>query len=73
MSRNASHNHRRKTIRQFKKKFGSKWLPQFQDHCDQIAKAQDGPCLGTLADLISPHASVGELATAYPVSAVVSP
>ena len=70
MARNASHNHRRKTIRQFKKKFGSAWFAKFQEHCDSIRKERQGPFLGTLQDLISPK---GELTMALPVCAVVSP
>lgn len=66
-----SHNHRRKTIRQFKRKFGKGWLPKFQDHCAAIRKANEGPLLGTLADLISPV--TGGLAGGVTVSSPVSP
>lgn len=66
-----SHNHRRKTVRQFKKKHGKQWLPKFREHADAIRKAQDGPFIGTLADLISP--TLGELAAPDPVAGAVSP
>lgn len=66
-----SHNHRRKTIRQFKKKHGNRWLPKFQEHCAAIRKANEGPLLGSLADLISP--SVGGLAAGSPGLPAVSP
>jgi hypothetical protein len=60
-----SHNHRRKTIRQFKKKYGAKWRNFFIEHCAAIRRANEGPCLGTLADLSFLNSpSIGGLAGA---------
>jgi len=69
-----SHNHRRKTIRQFKKKFGNGWQPQFRRHADAITAANMGPMIGTLADIIDAQkiSPVGGLAEAA-VDASVSP
>jgi hypothetical protein len=68
-----SHNHRRKTIRQMKKKYGSKWQPHFRAHADAITRANDGPLIGTLADIIdaqkiSPDGGLAEVAVAASVS-----
>lgn len=50
-----SHNHRRKTIRQFKKKYGPKrWLSFFLIHSHDIRRANEGPLIGSVADLVSP-------------------
>lgn len=64
-----SHNHRRKTIRQFKKKYGGKWHNFFAEHCAAIRRANEGPLLGSLADLISPgNGGLAGAAGAAPVS-----
>jgi len=65
-----SHNHRRKTIRQFKKKYGPKWHNFFAEHCAAIRRASEGPLLGTAADMISPCVGglAGEANGCLPVS-----
>ncbi len=65
-----SHNHRRKTIRQFKKKYGKTWHNHFTEHCAAIRRASDGPLLGSLADLITPESGglAGDVVVAAPVS-----
>lgn len=65
-----SHNHRRKTIRKFKKQYGASWHNHFAEHCAAIRRAQAGPCIGTAADLISPMVggSTGEVSVCPPVA-----
>lgn len=66
-----SHNHRRKTIRQFKRKYGKSWHNHFVEHTAAIRRANEGPCLGSLADLITPVS--GGLAEEVVVASPVSP
>jgi hypothetical protein len=65
-----SHNHRRKTIRKFKRKFGTAWRNHFSEHCTAIRRSMEGDFMGTAADLISP--GVGGLAGEVTVSSPVS-
>ncbi len=47
-----SHTQRKKTIKRFQKKFGSKWHPKFIEYVGELIKQRLGPPIGTLQDLV---------------------
>lgn len=47
-----SHNKRRKTIRQYKKKYGAKWHDEFVKIGQEVKRKQLGECIGSVSDLL---------------------
>ena len=52
-----AHTTRRKTIARFKRQYPKNWLAKFHDHCQATRKALDGPCVGSLQDVINQQTS----------------
>ena len=43
---------RKKVVRRLKKEFGDKWYHEYQRITDDIRAEQDGPCIGSLQDIM---------------------